>query len=98
MKLLVLFFFVLMVISVELIFIDPIYRNIWAEYKRKYKKKYYSNEEEVFRRRVFEDYVKDMCVHNIEHELGFHKKRLEINKWSDRMAEEFPRPRKLSKL
>ncbi|CAF1511635.1 unnamed protein product, partial [Rotaria sordida] len=67
----------------------PTSNESWSLFKRVFKKKYYSNEEEINRRQIWEENVAMIHQHNLEFDLGLHSYTLEMNQFGDMTNEEF---------
>jgi cathepsin L len=61
----------------------------WSLFRRVFEKKYFSNEEEIHRRQIWEENVAMIHQHNLEFDLGMHNYTLEINQFGDMTNEEF---------
>ncbi|XP_055940771.1 procathepsin L-like [Argiope bruennichi] len=69
---------------------DPDLEVHWENFKRTFGKTY-KGDEEVKRRLVFEESVKEIVRHNLEYDLGVHKYRKGLNQFADLEHDEFVR-------
>ncbi|CAF1383361.1 unnamed protein product [Adineta steineri] len=67
----------------------PTSNESWSSFKRVFKKKYFSNEEEINRRQIWEGNVARIHKHNLEVDLGLHSYTLAMNQFGDMTNEEF---------
>ncbi|UJR12299.1 hypothetical protein I4U23_016476 [Adineta vaga] len=61
----------------------------WSLFKRVFKKRYSSTEEEINRRQIWEENVAMINKHNLEVDLGLHSYTLAMNQFGDLTNEEF---------
>ena len=58
----------------------------WGEWKLAHSKGYRDNAEEMERRLVWEQNIKTISYHNLDHSLGKHTYRLGMNKYGDMVS------------
>jgi len=61
----------------------------WTLFKRIYEKEYGTNDEEIYRRGIWESNVVKIRQHNLEADLGIHTFTMKMNKYGDMTHEEF---------
>ncbi|XP_075700847.1 cathepsin S-like [Rhinoderma darwinii] len=68
--------------------IDPALDNHWKLWKFTYNKKYEHEREDLTRRMIWENNLKFVTLHNLEHELGVHSYSVGMNHLADMTSEE----------
>ncbi|XP_013415102.1 cathepsin L1 [Lingula anatina] len=61
----------------------------WEMFKSVHKKHYINQEEELHRRKIWEDHIELIAKHNREYDMGLHTYTLGINEYADMSNEEF---------
>ncbi|CAF3645872.1 unnamed protein product [Rotaria sp. Silwood1] len=61
----------------------------WNLFKHIFKKEYLSNQEETYRRQIWEENLSIIRKHNLESDFGMHTYTLEMNQFGDMTNEEF---------
>lgn len=67
---------------------DPTLDSDWEHWKTTYQKQYNSEEEELFRRLIWEKTLKIVTVHNLEESIGMHSYTMAMNGLADMTSEE----------
>ncbi|CAF1997897.1 unnamed protein product [Rotaria magnacalcarata] len=67
----------------------PTSNESWSLFKRVFKKKYFSNEEEINRRQIWDENMAVIHQHNLEFDIGLHSYTLAMNQFGDMTNEEF---------
>ncbi|CAF4530460.1 unnamed protein product [Rotaria socialis] len=61
----------------------PTSNESWSLFKRVFKKKYFSNEEEINRRQIWDENMAVIHQHNLEFDIGLHSYTLAMNQFGD---------------